>query len=187
LHHLVQIVGDGNLVVQEIFQPDEVHPLGHGEQRKQIADFVADAAHEFSTPLTVLRGEIELALRRERLAEDYRIALQVCREETDRLTRLSAHLLQLASADAGQSLLARNEIDLAPLCAEMTGRWQAQADERGLALRCEAPESLCLSADAAALERILHNLSLLFDRNFKTAQDLNRYRKQLAQGQTATA
>ena len=127
-------------------------------QRKQIADFVADAAHELSTPLTVLRGEIELALRRERAAEDYRNALEVCREETDRLTRLSAHLLQLASADAGQSLLALKEEDLARLCTEMADCWQAQAAERGLTLQCDAPESLGLSADAAALERILHNL-----------------------------
>lgn len=127
-------------------------------QRKQIADFVADAAHELSTPLTVLRGEIELALRRDRLAEDYRVALGVCREETEHLERLAAHLLQLASADAGQSLLARKETDLAPLCAEIADRWQAQAAERGLTLQCETPKSLCLSADAVALERILHNL-----------------------------
>lgn len=127
-------------------------------QRKQIADFVADAAHELSTPLTVLRGEIELALRRERGAEDYRNALEICREETDRLERLSSHLLQLASADAGQSLLALKEEDLARLCGEMTDRWQAQAAERGLILQCATPKSLRLSADAAALQRILHNL-----------------------------
>ncbi len=127
-------------------------------QQRQIADFVADAAHELGTPLTVLRGEIELALRRERLAEDYRNALVVCREETGRLTRLAAHLLQLASADAGQSLLAVKETDLALLCGEMAASWQLQAGERGISIKCDAPESLFLSADAAALERILQNL-----------------------------
>jgi len=127
-------------------------------QRRQMADFVADAAHELNSPLTVLRGEIDLALRRERVAEDYRAALQVCREETERLSRLAAHLLQLASADAGQSLLALDKIDLAQLCRELAERWQSQATERGISLTCEGPASLWLHADAAAMERIWHNL-----------------------------
>ena len=36
--------------------------------------------------------------------------------------------------------------------------------------------------EGKVVERILHNLSLLLDRQFKTVQELNRFRKELAQG-----
>ncbi len=35
------------------------------------------------------------------------------------------------------------------------------------------------------MDRILHNLSLLFERSFKTAQDLNRYRRELNRAEPA--
>jgi hypothetical protein len=35
------------------------------------------------------------------------------------------------------------------------------------------------------VDRILHNLSLLFERSFKTAQDLNRYRRELNRAEPA--
>ena len=42
LHHLVEVVADGDLVVEEVLEPDEVHPLGHGDEREQVAEADAD-------------------------------------------------------------------------------------------------------------------------------------------------
>ncbi len=39
--------------------------------------------------------------------------------------------------------------------------------------------------EGKVVDRILHNLSLLFERSFKTAQDLNRYRRELTRAETA--
>ena len=117
-----------------------------------------DAAHELGSPLTVLRGEIELALRRERTSEDYRAALTICGHEAGNLSKLAAHLLLLASADAGQPLLAPADLDLAALCREVAARWQPCAAVAGLALTCDVPPSAPISGDTAALERILNNL-----------------------------
>ena len=36
--------------------------------------------------------------------------------------------------------------------------------------------------ETKVVERILHNMSLLMDRSFKTVQELNRYRKELQAG-----
>ncbi|MFW6201116.1 MAG: histidine kinase dimerization/phospho-acceptor domain-containing protein, partial [Gemmatimonadota bacterium] len=63
--------------------------------------FTADASHELRSPLTALRGEIELALRRERDGEEYRRVLESNLEEVDRLARLADDLLTLARADTG--------------------------------------------------------------------------------------
>jgi signal transduction histidine kinase len=120
--------------------------------------FVADAAHELGTPLAVLRGEIDLALRRERSAGDYRAALTSCREEMERLSRLSENLLALASADAGQPLIHRAECDAADIARTVHQRFARMAEEKGVAFSIAAPAALPLRGDAVAIGQILGNL-----------------------------
>jgi len=57
--------------------------------------FVDDASHEFRTPLSVLSGEIELALLRPRSQEEYVAALQRSFETVERMERLTGDLLLL--------------------------------------------------------------------------------------------
>jgi len=61
--------------------------------------FVADASHELRTPLSLLRTELELALRRPRTPEEHEAALRSVAEEVDRLVRLAEGLLLLATAE----------------------------------------------------------------------------------------
>ncbi len=63
--------------------------------------FTADASHELRGPLNVLRGEIDVALLRNRSGEEYREFLARCHAEVIRLTRLAQDLLLLARADGG--------------------------------------------------------------------------------------
>ncbi len=60
--------------------------------------FVSDAAHELRAPLTSLRGELELALRRPRSAEEYRAALEKALDDVLALGSLADDLLALARA-----------------------------------------------------------------------------------------
>src|SRR5207249_4905324 len=53
----------------------------------------ADVSHELRSPLTALRGEIEVALRAERSPRDYQRVLRSGLEEIDRLTAMSEDLL----------------------------------------------------------------------------------------------
>ena len=41
--------------------------------------------------------------------------------------------------------------------------------------------------ESKVVDRILHNMSLLMDRSFKSVQELNRYRKELAAALAANA
>jgi signal transduction histidine kinase len=120
--------------------------------------FVGDAAHELGTPLAVLRGEIDLALRRERSAEDYRAALGSCREEIERLSRLSENLLALAIADAGQDVIHRAPCDGSEIARTVHQRFRRMAQEKGVSFSVDTPASLPWKADALAIEQVLGNL-----------------------------
>jgi signal transduction histidine kinase len=120
--------------------------------------FIGDAAHELGTPLAVLRGEIDIALRRDREAGDYRAALDSCREEIERLSRLSENLLALATADAGQKLLHRAQCDAVAIAKTVHGRFARLAALKRINFTISAPDTLTCSADAIAIEQILGNL-----------------------------
>ena len=64
--------------------------------------FTADASHELRTPLTAIKGQVEVALERERNPESYREVLRSVNADADRMIRLVGSLLTLARADAGQ-------------------------------------------------------------------------------------
>jgi len=120
--------------------------------------FVADASHELRTPLTILRGEIEVALRRPRSTGEYAVTLQSNLEEIKRLGRLVENLLELARADAGESPLAREPVDLADVIRNTAGRLAPLASARGVEIEVAAPEPAWVNGDAVALERVAFNL-----------------------------
>lgn len=72
--------------------------------------FIAEASHELRTPLTALRGELEIALRRERPAEIYRESLQVALENTEKLQALTDHLLEVSKAEHNDNQLVPTDL-----------------------------------------------------------------------------
>jgi len=98
--------------------------------------FTADAAHELRSPLTRLRTEIEVAMRRPRDIEEYRGLLATTLEEIERLSALSDNLLTLARLDAGEGH--RGPAHASRLGAVVEGvvaRFEAIATARGVTLR----------------------------------------------------
>ncbi|MBX3743905.1 MAG: hypothetical protein KF833_01220 [Verrucomicrobiae bacterium] len=144
---LVELAGTFNQLL------DRQASLQESQQR-----FVADAAHELRTPLTVLRGELEIALRRERSGPEYRETIENCREEIERLARLTENLLALARLDSGAGLELRESLDLGTLCREAAERLEPRAREQGAVFDVQATATLPVLGDRLALERVLFNL-----------------------------
>lgn len=119
--------------------------------------FVADASHELRSPLTVMRGDLDVALRRERTAEELRAALERMREEVDGMTALAGNLLVLARADAGLPASALGEVDVADVVDAVVSRTARQADAAGIVLAASAAAAP-VRGDAALLERAVGNL-----------------------------
>lgn len=119
--------------------------------------FTADASHELRAPLTVLRGDVDVALKRERAPEYYRETLHRVRQEVLRMSRLAEDLLLLARSDAGMPLEHREEIDLLALAKRLAARYATLAGERGQTVVVEGAPAVILG-DESVLDRVLRNL-----------------------------
>lgn len=120
--------------------------------------FTADASHELRSPLTALKGEIELALRRERDGVEYRRVLESNLEEVDRLARLADDLLTLARADAGAMRPRLQATDAARRIRAVAERLSAAADRKGVRIGVDAPGSVDALLDPGLFDRMLWNL-----------------------------
>ena len=163
-------IGRGNLSerVEEHRSHDEIGRLaatfnqmiGRLEQAfERERRFTADASHELKTPLAVLRGDIEVALRRERSPEEYQRVLQSSLEEIARLTKLTEDLLTLARSDAGESVLDLEQVHLDQLASEARAYIAPLAQSSGVALTYDAPISpVVIEGDQKRLKQLLVNL-----------------------------
>lgn len=120
--------------------------------------FTADASHELRSPLTALRGEIELALRRERQPDEYRRVLASSLEEVDRLTRLAQDLLTLARTDAGVMQPRLQPTGVCERAAAVVERLRPTAAEKHLSLTLDCPSAPQVLADPGLLEQLIWNL-----------------------------
>ena len=74
--------------------------------------FTADASHELKTPLTIMKGEIEVALKLEKSVEGMKEALTSALEEIDRMTDIVTNLLDLARVDIDRGAAKKSEVRL---------------------------------------------------------------------------
>jgi two-component system OmpR family sensor kinase len=120
--------------------------------------FVSDASHELRTPLSILRTELELALRRGRTQEELRAALRSAAEETDRLTQLAEDLLVLARSDQGELELRTEEVAAGKLLERAGRRYERRAAGAGRTIGVEPDGELRILVDPARIEQALTNL-----------------------------
>jgi len=120
--------------------------------------FTADASHELRLPLTVLKGEIEVALRQPRSGEEYAHLLRMQLEMIGRMQQIVEDLLMLARADAGQLELEQQPIDLSLLLQEVGQQHLTLFAERKVTLEIEVADDLEVVGDESRLERVFYNL-----------------------------
>lgn len=119
--------------------------------------FTSDASHELRAPLTVLRGELELALSRPRTLPDYEEVLRRCLDEVLRLVRLADDLLTLTRVEGGVVGGKRVPVDLDEVTGRAAGRKQALATGRGVTLDLSGSAGM-VTGDADLLLRAVECL-----------------------------
>ena len=119
-------------------------------------DLIANVSHELKTPLTAVKGFMEL-LENEGLGEERRQEfLGLMSQEVGRLERLVAEQLELARLDAGALTLVRDPVDLGALASEIVVSRHLLAEREGVELAASFPaQEVIVDADAARVEQIL--------------------------------
>ena len=120
--------------------------------------FTADASHELRTPLTAIKGQVEVALERNRDPDTYREILRNVNAEADRMIRLVGSLLTLARADAGQLAMQREKVDLGQLVRDAASHVGPEAERAGVALTVHADGRVPVTADPDLLLQLTLNL-----------------------------
>jgi heavy metal sensor kinase len=125
---------------------------------RQTRQFSADAAHELQTPLTILKGEIEVTLRSPRSPEEYQGVLNSSLEEIDRISSLVEGLLLLARADRGVLRLDLKPLDLQELLGEVGDQMRRLAENQAVSLDYGLTEPAVIQGDREHFKRLLVNL-----------------------------
>ena len=130
-----------------------------GEANTQMRTLLANVSHDLKTPLTSILG-FGQALRDGKAADEAEVRRMgaVIHEEASRLTARLNDLLYLSELDSGQTLLQREEIELAGLVERAIQRVEPIARARGARLESDLADGVNVRADGARLERVVENL-----------------------------
>ena len=94
-----------------------------GEAFARERRFAGEASHQLRTPLAALIGQVEVALRRDRAAEEYRRVLGAVLDQGGRLRRVVEALLFLARSEADAGLPGREPVDLVGWVRDRVRGW----------------------------------------------------------------
>lgn len=124
---------------------------------EKISQFSSDASHELKTPLTIIRGEIEVALRKERSSKEYEQTLNSCLDEVLVIQKTIDDLL----------FLAKNESDFThsfepfysdEITLESIKELESFALMKHITLESQIQESIILNGHAPLLKIALKNI-----------------------------
>lgn len=125
---------------------------------RQIRQFTADASHELRTPLTVMRGQVEVTLRKERPIEEYRQVLESNLEEAEWMSKIVENLLTLSRADAGEITLEAKSVSLGQLLEDAYEECKILAEIKNIQVFLDKIQKVEVIGDELRLRQLLWNL-----------------------------
>src|SRR5581483_91470 len=132
---------------------------------RRVTEFTADASHELRTPVSLIRTEAELALRRSRGEAEYKESLAHILFEAERTTILIEQLLELARSDSGREAVEIQPVDLRQTLGSIVAQWQQVSAARNIEFAANiGPQPAFVMGDEALLRRVTE---ILLDNAFK--------------------
>jgi heavy metal sensor kinase len=134
--------------------------LGRLDQAfKYIEDFSSDVAHELKTPLAIIRGESEIALRKERDIEEYKRVITVNVEESERMLKTIDDLLLLTKLDYQAHVFKFELVQLNDFMAEIYEQAKIISVKKNIEVELFIPKKIIyIEANRLHLRRLFFNL-----------------------------
>ena len=145
---LLLVAAGGYILVHQSTTPVE-------ESMKQMRRFMADAAHELRTPITILRTRVEVALEQARESSADAATLHAVAQEAERLGAVVGDLLTLARADAGERPMVREAVYLDDLTADAVEGMRTLAARHQVTVQIGSFEEARISGDPTLVRRLL--------------------------------
>lgn len=120
--------------------------------------FTSDASHELRTPLSIIKGTLEVLIRKPREVFQYESKISYCISETDRMTKLIDQLLLLARYDTGKIIPVKTEFSFSEKIEIVLGRLNSLLEDKRLTVKKDIDGSITLNADSGLIEIILENI-----------------------------
>ncbi len=125
-------------------------------QQKQ---FVSDASHELKTPLSIMNGEMEIVLKKNRKVQDYKQIIISNKEEVGRLTKLVESLLFLAKDDQNRYVNHKISVDLTDVLNVVRTQLQQRIREKKLTVHFRpTSDSIIVQAQEDMLKQLFFNI-----------------------------
>lgn len=145
---MLLVAGGGYVLVRQSTAPVE-------RSMDQMRRFMADAAHELRTPVTLLRTRAEVALGEERDAGRDAETLRAIVREVERVGVIVSDLLTLARADAGEHAATRKTVYLDDLASDAVESIRSLAAQHQVIVDIGAFEEASITGDPVLVRRLL--------------------------------
>jgi two-component system, OmpR family, heavy metal sensor histidine kinase CusS len=124
----------------------------------QATRFSGDASHELKTPLTIMRGEIESALKSQLENPEIENLLVDLLNQTERLSSITEKLLLLSRADAGALVLKKEAVEFSAMCRDLVEDAEILGMRRKITTKAEISPGVIVWADQSYVRQALLNL-----------------------------
>lgn len=128
------------------------------ESVNRIRQFSGDVSHELRTPLTIIRGEVEVLLRKDRAKEEYVTTLKSALEESQRMEKIINDLLFLSRVDAVDKTRFKDIVQLDVVVSDVLENRSLALKNKKLRISFEAAGSCRVKGSRDLLERMAANL-----------------------------
>lgn len=126
--------------------------------RNREKQITSDISHELWTPLTSIKGTLEVLIRKTREPKQYQEKIEHVIQEVDSMNHTLNQLLYLARLDSGNINIIKKPVNLNDITKIIKNRWSLKLKDKQMSFQIDIPDNTIVKTDLGLLEIILGNL-----------------------------
>ena len=124
----------------------------------KIKRFSNDVSHELKTPLTVIRGEIELGLRKDRTKEEYKEILKSSLTESIQLQELIDSLFFLSNSNKQEIVSKFETLEIDEIIIDILSEYKQLTNEKNITIEFKSLENVSTLGDLLLVKIMIGNI-----------------------------